>query len=75
MYSHVIMDKALAARIKAARISAGLSARRMAGRMDKAPATVGSWEKAKTSPTWEDLRAVARVCGVPLGRLTNVREK
>ena len=61
----------LGRRIKAARMTAGLTQLQLAQKVNAAYSSVFRWEHGESAPRVSSLRAIARVCGVPVGGLTS----
>lgn len=59
----------VAARVRAARVAAGLSRAELAAALGASPRTVTSWEHGVRTPPVEVLVAIAGVLGVPAGSL------
>jgi transcriptional regulator with XRE-family HTH domain len=66
----------LGRRIKAARMAAGLTQLQLAEKINIAYSSVFRWEHGESKPRISSLRALARVCAVPIGGLTSaIKEK
>jgi repressor LexA len=58
-------------RIRRLRKERGMSAEKLAGKLNRGSQTVFQWEWGKTSPRYDDLLEIARVLRIDISELTS----